>query len=384
MKARTYRYPWRDGNRFRLLVDGAHFFPVMLQAIDESRQYILFEMYLMESGQIASRFIDALSRATERGVRTHLLLDHYGAGELSRHDRRRLIQAGVELVYYNPVSYGRFHGNLFRDHRKLLLIDGRLAYVGGTGITDDFDPSRHPELSWHETMVEVQGPCVADWHNLFEKNRERWASTPLGIQLPVPEPLPAGRPGRVVMNAPARAEVKRSLLKRIRGARQRVWIATAYFIPSRKIRRALRRAVARGADVRLLLPGPLTDLPPVRHAGRRYYGRLLRHGVRIFEYQPRFLHAKVLMCDEWVSIGSSNVDRWNFSWNLEANQEIDDPELRGAAGAMFERDFQESYEYSCEGWFARPWYRRWREWFWGIIEQWMERRTQQRRNRHGP
>ncbi len=384
MQGRTYRYPWRDGNRFRLLVDGTSFFPVMLDAIRDARQYIFLEMYLIESGRVADRFIKELSLAAERGVRTHLLLDHYGAGELSRTDRRRLHRAGIELVYYNPVDYGRFHGNLFRDHRKLLLVDGDVAFAGGAGITDDFDPPRHPELAWHEAMVEVRGPCITDWHDLFEKNRERWTTVPLDVGTPEPKPLLDGQPGRVVMNAPVRAEVKRSTLKRIRSADQRIWIATAYFIPSRKIRRALRRAVARGVDVRLLLPGPRTDLPPVRHAGRGYYGRLLRHGIRIFEYQPRFLHAKLLICDEWVSIGSSNIDRWNFSWNLEANQEIDDPDLLNAAHALFESNIRESREFTCEGWFARPWYRRWQEWFWGLVERWMERRTQNRRNRNGP
>lgn len=379
----SYRFPWRDGNRFRLLVDGSEFYPAMLRAIENARSYILLEMYLIASGRVADRFIETISAAARRGVRTHLLLDHFGAADLTRGDRRRLESAGVELVYYNPISYGRFRRNLFRDHRKLLVVDGEVAFVGGAGITDEFDPA-DPEFAWHETMAEIRGPCVIDWIDLFTQNRARWTSAPLDLRLPPATPLPNGRPGRVVHSAPTRAEIKRSLLKRIRTANRRIWIITAYFIPSRKVRRALRQAADRGVDVRLLLPGPRTDLPPVRHAGRRFYGRLLRHGVRIFEYQPRFLHAKAMICDDWVSIGSSNIDRWNFRWNLEANQEIDDPEFLQALSGLFERDVGESREYTCERWFARPRYRRIKEWFWGLVDLWMERMSQGRRDRDGP
>jgi phosphatidylserine/phosphatidylglycerophosphate/cardiolipin synthase-like enzyme len=165
------------------------------------------------------------------------------------------------------------------------------------------------------------------------------------------------------------------LINRIRGAEKRVWIATAYFIPSWKIRRLLRQAAHRGIDVRLLLPGPRTDHPAVRHAGRRFYGRLLQNGVRIFEYQPRFLHAKLLLCDEWLSVGSSNIDRWNLRWNLEANLECLGGQVVKQAEALFNQDFEQCEEIKLEAWRERPWRRRLLEWFWGKIDQWLERRT---------
>ena len=167
-------------------------------------------------------------------------------------------------------------------------------------------------------------------------------------------------------------EIKRSLYNRVRRAERRVWVQIAYFVPSRKVRRALRQAAGRGVDVRLLLPGPYTDHPAIRHAGRRFYAGLLRAGVRIFESQPRFLHAKTMLCDNWVSIGSSNLDRWNLRWNLEANQEVDNILFAQATGAMFEEDFLNSIECRYEDWRRRPWYARLREHLWGRVDMWLE------------
>ncbi len=374
-----YRYPWRDGNRFRLLVDGERFYAAMLERIEASRVYVLLEMYLIESGRVAERFVEAFCRAARRGVRVRLLLDDYGARGLARADRRRLVDAGVVLAFYNPLHYGRLRRNLFRDHRKLLLVDGRVAFTGGAGITDAFDPALDPRRYWHELMVEIQGPVVGDWRDVFERNWRHWGAVPLGLPAAAVDEKPGDQRGRVTVSRTARSEIIRSFIRHIRYAKRRAWLASAYFAPSRKLRRALRRAARRGVDVRLMLPGPHTDHPWARHVGRRYYARLLRNGVRIFEYQPRFLHAKALLCDEWLSIGSSNVDRWNLRWNLDANQEIDDPAMAERLRVQFDADFPLCEEIVYERWRRRPRIRRLREWFWGrvaaLLSWFSERRT---------
>lgn len=373
-----YRFPWREGNRFKLLVDGERFFPAMQQAVGLAKRYILLEIYLFESGHVASDFIDTLLAAASRGVAVYLLLDDFGAYKLSSRDRQRLRDSGIQLSFYNPLHYGALRRNLFRDHRKLLVVDGHTAFTGGAGITDSFDTRSSP-YGWHEVMLRITGPCVADWQQLFEQTWNNWASPPLALPPPHPSSYPGFHLGRVVLNAPSRMELKRTLIKRIRGAKRRIWLATAYFIPSWKIKRLLGRAVHHGVDVRLLLPGPRTDHPAVRHAGRRFYSGLLRNGVRIYEYQPRFLHAKVLLCDDWISIGSSNIDRWNLRWNLEANQELSDPRLTTEVKALFEKDFTDSIEIHSETWFRRPWHRHLLEWFWGEVDRWLERRSQHRK-----
>jgi len=373
-KNNIFNFPWREGNRFELLVDGVRFFPAMLEAIQSSKYCLLLEMYLIESGAVADRFIDALVNAAQRGVTVYVLLDDFGARGLLRKDRARLMQVGVQLCFYNPLHYGQLRRNLFRDHRKLLISDNREAFVGGAGITDAFDFLIHRNAAWHEIMIKTQGPNVADWCEVFRKTWDQWA--PNLLALPDLEALPVtgSQPGHVAVSGKfGSPEIQRSFVKRIHTAERRVWMATAYFVPSWKLRRGLRYAARRDVDVRLLLPGAHTDHPGVRHAGRRYYGRLLRAGVRIYEYQPRFLHAKVLLCDNWVSIGSSNVDRWNLRWNLEGNQEVEDSGFAEEVLNQLQKDFLDSEEYLYKHWMRRPWYSRFQEWFWGSIDMWLER-----------
>lgn len=368
-----FQFPWRRGNRFELLVDGHAYFPRMLEAVELARRDVLLEIYLFESGAVASRFIDALTRAAARAVAVKVLVDDFGAARLLDSDRERFTAAGVELVFYNPVRLRQWLGNMFRDHRKLLIVDGEVAFVSGTGITDEFDDPKNPARSWRETAVRISGPVLADWQELFTRVWNRHASQELMLPTPAPHAEPADMRGRATTASPLREQdIRRSLFHRVRDAEQRVWLSTAYFVPSRQLLRALRRAAQLGVDVRLLLPGSYTDHPAIRHAGRRFYGSLLRHGVRIFEYQPRFLHAKTLLCDQWVSTGSSNFDRWNLRWNLEANQEVDDPHFAASVHAMLEADLKVSIEIDKQQWQRRRWIARLREHLWGRVDLWLE------------
>ena len=368
-----YAFDWRDGNRFELLVDGNHFYPVMLQAVTKARHSVWLEIYLCESGAVMNRFIDAFLAAVRRGADVRLLLDDFGSRGLSRYDRDRLRQGGVQLAFYNPLRLGQWLNNLARDHRKILLIDGETAFIGGAGFTDEFDPPAHGEQRWRETMIQAHGPVIADWQTLFIETWNRSGGEPLS---PVAGRLRAAgdMPGQVTAGwGPGTQGVLRALIKHLRGAERRAWLCTGYFVPSWKLRRTLRRAARRGVDTRLLLPGPHTDHPAVRLAGRRFYSHLLRAGVRIFEYQPRVLHAKTALCDYWVSIGSSNFDRWNLRWNLEANQTVEHQGFSDSVRSMFEHDFTHSIEIRYESWERRPWYSRLWERFWGKVDIWLHR-----------
>lgn len=365
---KRYRFPWRDGNQFDLLVDGKQFFPQIIADISRASRYILLEMYLFESGQVAREVISALDRAAQRGVRIYILLDDYGAQGLEIHDRQKLQHDNVQMVFYNPLHYGEFRRNLFRDHRKIIIIDQTVAYTGGAGVTDEFDHHTNPVYYWHEVMIRVHGPCVADWTSLFLENWNKWSETRAEFATEPETPAPGDTTGRVVeSHSITHSEVIGSFVTRIRHAERRVWLATAYFVPSRKLQKALQKSAENGVDVRLLLPGPHTDHPWARHIGRRYYTALLKKGVRIFEYQPRFIHMKILLCDQWTSIGSSNIDRWNFRWNLEANQEVEDDGFARRVQTLFETDFLESREIRLQEWSHRPWYVEIRLWFWGLI-----------------
>jgi len=377
----SYKFPWREANHFEFLVDSTAFLPRMLDAIDASRQTVLLEMYLVESGTVADRFIHALLTAAERGVRIYLLLDDFGSQKLGPHDRKRLVHRNIQSVYYNPLaSYSTLYNlyrivwqqtnrGLYRNHRKLLLVDGNIAFVGGTGIIDEVDSPHAPGMRWRETMVAIQGPVLGDWQQLFTESWNKLVKQALTLPTVTPATISKGQTGRVTVNeARLRTGIQRSLLKQLMDARQRIWFATAYFIPTWSIRRKLKRAASKGVDVRLLLPGPVTDHPGVRHASHRYYGRLLKSGIRIYEYTPRFFHAKTVLCDHWVTIGSCNYDRWNLQWNLEANQEIDDPAMAASVAAMFMEDFTHSVEVTSREWEQRSWHLHALEWFWRRME----------------
>lgn len=372
---RTYGFPWRGGNHFELLIDGHRFFPAMISAIKDSTTNIELEMYLFESGVVASRFIRKLCEASQRGVSVRLLLDDFGAHGLAPADRQKLLASGVELKFYNPLHIGKFFNNMARDHRKLLVVDGQVAFVGGAGITDEFNPPLNPEKRWRETMVVIRGPVIADWEKLYndvwQPRRTRTEAPSNGSKNQVQQGHMLGRVavgrGRMFRG------ISKTLVRHINRAQERVWISTAYFIPSRLLRRVLRRAAGRGVDVCMLLPGPDTDHPRVRIAGRRLYTSLLKSGIRIFEFQKRVLHSKAALCDQWVSIGSSNYDRWNLRWNLEANQEVEDEIFLRQTRQMFENDFSECIEVKKQDWLIRPWQDRFAEWFWGWVELWIIR-----------
>ena len=383
----AYRFPWRSGHRFRLLVDGSEFYTAMLERIAQAEHYVLLEMYLFESGRVADRFIEALSKAVAREVHVYLFLDAFGSLWLRKKDRQRLVDAGVNLAFYNPIKTLRLHRNLFRNHRKLMVVDGLVAYTGGAGITDAFDPGEQPDGYWHEAMIEVRGPNVADWETLFTESWQRWSDAPLVTGPHGETPFfPGGPSGRVVIHGHAMSpsEIMRSYVRHIRKAQKRVWLATAYFVPPWKLRRALRHGARRSVDVRVMLPGPHIDHPGIRHMSSRYYEGMMRNGIRVFEYQPRFLHAKVLLCDNWLSIGSYNADRWNYRWNLEANQELTDPTLTREITELFETDFAFCREFDYHAWRQRPWYHRWWEDVLGRLMNLVQWFSSLKRHRRGP
>ena len=370
-------FPWRPDNHFELLIDGPVFFPRMLDAIANARQQVDLELYLVESGRCAQAVIQALAEAAARGVTVRCLFDDYGSLALSSELRHRLIEAGVELRWYNPMRLRRGLRNLRRDHRKLLIVDQQWATVGGAGLTDQFWQPGQPTREWHEVMVQIQGPLVADWQMLFDRQwranlrRTAWRpATHFGLPRLPKVPASGSGLGRVAYaDARQHRDILRALVRAINSGKQRIWLATPYFLPTWKVRRSLRRAAGRGVDVRLLLTGPRTDHPSVRFAGHNYYPRLLKAGVSIHAYQPCFSHLKMVLVDDWVSVGSCNFDHWNLRFNLEANLEAVDANLSAAVRDSFLRDFQSSVQITAADWQRRP--------LWGRVQQrvfgWVDR-----------
>lgn len=367
---------WRTENQCQLWVDGVQFFPALLAALHGAQQSIEIELYLVEDGACADIMTAALCRAARRGVQVRCVFDALGGRRLGARLRHKLQRAGVQVRWYNPLGWRHGVRNFYRNHRKVLLIDRTSLWIGGTGFTDEF---WHPQRgsAWHELMVSVHGPLVADAVWLFEQQWQaceqvgRWSLHWPTAACVVPPPNVRAGAVRLAYTHATHREILHSLLCAIERAETRVWLATPYFLPPWRLRRALRRAVRRGVEVRLLLCGTLTDHPPIRHAGQRYYPSLLHAGVRIFEYQPRFSHLKAVLADEWLSLGSCNFDRWTLRYDLEVNLESVDPALQAALERSFCDDFRHSQEITLAQWRAKPWRQRVMRWLYGWLDKWL-------------
>ena len=338
--------PLVEGNAVRLLQDAAENYPAWLAAIEAAEQYIHFEMYILHDDTIGGRFADALAAKARAGVKVRLVYDWLGAlGATPRQFWYHLVDAGVEVRAFNPPRLSRPLAWLVRDHRKMLAVDGRIAFVSGLCVGDawvgtkDVDP-------WRDTGVEIRGPAVVDVHAEFA---EIWAA--IGTPLPDEErPDHEGRAAegdtalRVVGTRPAGAGMLRldNLVAAL--ARQRLWITDAYFVSVPGYVQALTAAVADGVDVRLLVPGG-SDLPLVRTLSRAGYRGLLEGGVRVFEWNGSMIHAKTAVADgRWARVGSNNLNLQSWIGNWELDVAVEDTTFGAAMEAMFERDLGNATE----------------------------------------
>lgn len=360
------KFEWRDGNQVDLMVDGESFFPVMLEAIRKARHSLLLEFYFVTSGAIADKFVAELVAAGHRGVMIKLIIDGFGSYRFSKSDQEKLQNSGVEIVIYNPLHISKLSRNFARDHRKLLVVDHSSAFIGGTGISDVYWLSEEQGCPWHELMARVEGPVVTDLVNMYNQLWQRCTAqvlSPGGIR----EHKGDSRIRLSTVQGFYQQDIKGSFLNRVNNSADRVWLMTAYFLPSFSMRYALQRAAKRGVDVRLIIAGHYTDQPWVFHASKRYYSSLLKAGIRIYEYQPRFLHAKMSVVDDWGTLGSCNLDHWNLRWNLEANIELEDSGIVGQMTQIFYDDLHHCQEITAETWSQRPWHRRIKERVWAWI-----------------
>ncbi len=340
-----YRYPWRQMSPSALMIDGGSFFPEMLKAIDDARESVVLVIYMVHPGQCLDRFGNALASAAGRGIEVRVLADAFG-GYPAREELEELADRGVILSWFNPPQLWPPRTNLLRDHRKLLVIDGHTGFIGGFCLADEFDPAE-TDRPWHDIVIRIAGGPARDMLAEFERDWVRYSGTSSGIT--AAEEIQGGTRARLLRNHPLRRrEIRHRVARQARAAKKRLWLCTPYFAPARRLLRELQGAAARGVDVRLLLSGPATDRPLVRSAGWRYYGRLLRAGARIFEYQDRCLHMKAVLADDWLCAGSCNLDHWNMRWNRDANIETADQSLVAALGGLFEDDFASAREITLD------------------------------------
>jgi cardiolipin synthase len=342
------------GNRLTLLNNGMQIFPAMLAEIRAARHTITFENYDWEEGSLTGEFAEALAERGEAGVRVHFLQDAFGCVGLHGPSLNRLRGSPAELQIFRRLQFSR--GNL-RTHRKLLVIDGRVGFIGGAGIADcwlgDADQRHH----WRDTHYRVEGPVVAQIQHAFMDN---WMQTRGRIVVGngyFPELPAAGNKLCQVFNSSAAegADSARVMfLLSIASARRSLRIANAYFVPDNLVIETIADAARRGVKVEIITPSERTDETVVRLVGRERRGPLLEAGVRFHEFQPSMFHCKYMIVDDcWVSAGSANFDTRSFRLNDEANLNVHDRGFAAEHVRVFEADKARSEEITFARWKRR-------------------------------
>ena len=331
---------WIQGNRATLLINGEAFFPRVFGCIAAAEREVLLETFILFEDQVGLALQAALITAAQRGVQIDITIDGYGSPDLSSAFISALTRAGVRVHVFDPSPrlWG-YRTNLFRRmHRKIVVIDGTRAFVGGINYSDDHLADFGPGAK-QDYAVEIKGPLVTHIQHFARtqlligqgaqpaprRHRFRRAPDP---DIPLDPTLAAAGQAEALLvtrdNREHRGDIERHYRIAIRGARQRIFIANAYFFPGYRLLRQLRRAARRGVDVRLILQGE-PDMPIVKVAASLLYHHLLSSGVKIYEYKARPLHGKIALTDdEWSTVGSSNLDPLSLSLNLEANVIIKD------------------------------------------------------------
>ena len=363
--------PIVEGNKAEVLLNGDAIFPAMLKAIRGAQHTITFETYIYWSETIGREFADALIERARAGVRVHVLLDWVGSAKMEERYLQEMQRAGVEVVRYHKPHWSKLQRLNNRTHRKLLVVDGAIAFTGGVGIADQWDGDAQDPEHWRDTHYRLEGPAAASFQSVFLDNWTKATGQVLHGPAYFPPLVPVGdSPAQMVSSSPSGGSESIHLmyLLALAAARESIVLSSSYFVPDDATVQALVAAVKRGVSVRIVTPGPLIDTKIVRAASRARWGELLAAGVRIAEYQPTMYHVKMLAIDgRFVSVGSTNFDNRSFRLNDEANLNVYDTRFAEEAVKVFDADWAKSTPITFEAWSQRPW----REKAWEHLASWL-------------
>jgi len=357
--------PLQSGGTARLLNNGDQIFPAILKALQGAEKTINFMTYIWEKGEVSDQVLEVLIERAKAGVKVRVMLDGMGAWRAPHKRFKELGEAGGRVRWFNPFRVGKLTAFYRRNHRRAIVVDGKIAFTGGASVGDKWQGNAQDPEHWRDIMVEVRG-CLAV--NLQSAFTQLWANSTGEILLGddhFPDSEEAAQtPGAegisrhiTVISSPAEASHPLRLFywTSIACARETVYLTSAYFVPDRDMRRALAERAKAGVDVRLLLPNKLTDVKIVRLAGHFYYRGLLAAGVRIYEYQRTMMHTKALVVDGvWGIVGSANMDIRSKELNQEAVIGIADKGFSGELTDTFFADLQQSREIRLQEWERRP------------------------------
>lgn len=352
------------GNRVRLLPEGDEAWSAMWAAIESARTRVWLETYIMEPDSLGQGTLERLRDAAARGCEVLLLYDDVGSHKLGSDFLAPLLRAGGQVHAFNPIWAWHRHGPLLmRDHRKILVVDDRIAFCGGMNASEDYAGPQLGNGLFRDTHLSVEGPAVGDLAGVVQSSLRAMGISSRRVRGPI-APLEGGVVVQVLEanRLRNRSALQRTLRLTLERAVQRCAITTPYFVPPRRLRRAIARAANRGVEVRILTAGR-SDVPMVALASQHVYEHFLKRGARIFEYghnRPRVLHAKCVSIDGvYATVGSFNFDTWSWSRNLEVNVGVLDPATALELERQFEQDLECAREVTLEHMRQRSFWLRW-------------------------
>jgi len=351
--------PFVEGNRHRTLLNGDEIFPPMLAAIRAARTSITFETYIYWSGDVGSAFASALVERARQGVKVHVLIDWIGSAKMDESLMQQMTAAGVQIRKFHPPHWSHLARLNNRTHRKLLILDGRVAFTGGVGIAPQWTGYAQDPDHWRDTHFQVEGPVVAQMQAVFLDNWIKVTGEVLHGSDYFPALSPMGQSAsQVFSSSPTGGSESMQLmyLLAITSASRSIDVSASYFVPDALVVRSLTDAMKRGVKLRIVVPGDHIDSDTVRSASRATWGPLLEAGAVIAEYAPTMYHCKVMIVDGLlVSVGSTNFDNRSFRLNDEASLNVLDADFARQQTAIFESDLGRSKPISSAQWRARPW-----------------------------
>lgn len=342
-----------------VLTNGEQFYRAQLEAIRKATRSINMEAYIFQRGQIAQQFLQALIDRARSGVKVNLVLDALGSFSTTRTYCRELVQAGGKVEFYHSFSWRSVAAVNNRTHRELLVIDGEVGFIGGAGIADHWLTGIKGRRPWRDTVVQVEGDIVSNLQATFAENwLESCGEVLFGEEYFPPLPNSGTAKAMVVNSAPSAGGSTRARIlfqALVSAARISIRITSPYFLPDSSMLKELVRAARRGVQVKVIVPGKKSDHGLTRSSSRRLYGELLQAGIRIYEYAPAMIHAKVMIVDDlWSVTGSTNFDNRSFGLNDEVNLAARDASVAAQLTRDFVADIAASREITFADWKRRP------------------------------
>ncbi|HJQ38072.1 MAG TPA: cardiolipin synthase [Thermoanaerobaculia bacterium] len=343
------------GNRVEVLQNGDGFFPTMMRDVAAARESVHVETYIWAKSRIGTQFAQLLAQKAKQGVEVRVLVDASGGRDLKGDLQKMLEQAGAKVAHFHPVRISNLGRLNNRDHRKLVIIDGRIGYTGGHGVSDNWTGHAQDKKHWRDTALRMTGPVVNRLQSCFSENWiEETGEIPAGEKY-FPHLQPAGPTvAHVAYTSPSGSVSSVQILYylAIKSAKREILIQNPYLLPERQAIEALAEAVKRGVDVRIMVPSTdATDSAIVQHASHHHFGSLLKRGVKLYEYKHTLLHQKIIVVDGiWSSVGSTNWDERSFQLNDEVNVGVLDAAVAAQLRNAFINDLRHASQPQFQQW----------------------------------